>query len=111
MKELQGYEVVREILKTKETCGIRDMNEFRSAYEKKHPDTYVCITREDIYHIQYDYKDEFHWTGEAFIKQESIICPVCGETYYKYPDNKKYNDVLNFINNENNKSELQSNRG
>jgi hypothetical protein len=109
MKELQSHEVVREILKKQDTCSIRDMNEFRSAYEKEHPDTYVCITRDDIYYVQHVFRDEFYWTGEVFIRQESLVCPVCGETYYKYPDNEKYDGVLNFINNENNKSELQNN--
>jgi hypothetical protein len=96
MKELQGYEVVEEILKKQDTCGVRDMNEFKAAYEKKHPDTYVCVTRDDIYHIMSVYKDVFYWDNkrEVFIKQHEIKCPVCGDTHYKFPNEEKFKKIL-----------------
>jgi len=96
MKELDADDVVRMVLEKQETCSMRDISEFKEKYEKEHPDTYVCIYRDNVEYVKQAYRTEFYWDEKrgVFIKQESIICPCCGVKHYKYPDTAKFNIIF-----------------
>jgi len=95
MKELDADDVVRMVLEKQETCTMRDISEFKSKYEKEHPDTYVCIYRDNVEYVKQAYRTEFYWDEEKgyFIKQESIVCPCCGDVHHKYPNTDKFNKI------------------
>jgi hypothetical protein len=96
MEELQADDVIRMVLKKQETCSIRDINEFKDKYNKKHPFVYVDVCRDNIEYVRQAYRTEFYWNNEKgyFIKQESIKCPVCGDIHYKYPDESTFQRIV-----------------
>lgn len=95
MREVQIYDVIDEILKTQDTCSLQDMIAFKSAYEKEHPNAYVCITRDDIYDAKYAYGIMFYWDDKrnVFIRQDSVECPVCNSEHLKYPNIEKFEKI------------------
>jgi len=108
MREIQAYDVIGEILKTKETCSIRDMNAYRDKHQYEHnkqeelngTHDYVSIniTRSDNYYIKSAYNEIFYWDSkrEVFILQETVKCTCCDTEFLKYPNIDKFNRIKEF---------------
>jgi len=91
MKEISGYEVLSIMFKELdiESCSNGDIYHWRRGYNKRFPDVYVDTTRDVMSNIPermyfWDYKKE------KFYKQSYLICPICDDIHYKYPENDKY---------------------
>jgi hypothetical protein len=95
MKEINADVVLRKILKKKDSCTARELNEWKDTYNKKHPNGYVDICKDTIIWAVENNPDEFYWGGEGdegitVIKQEIIYCPVCGDKHRKYPNTEAF---------------------
>jgi hypothetical protein len=107
MKTISAYEVIMAILAKKDTCYFYDINKYREAHWKTHPDEYLEVDRDSIMHaIGFAY-EELYWvcdsahTDDHIIRQEVFVCPIDGHKTLKYPDverfealKKKVRDVI-----------------
>ena len=96
---ISAYEVISAILKTKETCSIKNINEWRDEYNEKNSYVHVEVYRDDI-HSAVEYNvDKLRWKKDSdysvILKQEIIYCPVCGDKHRKYPNEKIFNKIKN----------------
>jgi len=96
MKTIDAYEVIMTILAKKDTCCFYDINKYREAHWKTHPDEYLEVDRDSIMHtISFAY-EELYWvsdsthTDDYIIRQEVFVCPICGDRILKYPDVEKF---------------------
>lgn len=95
MKELDTWDAMQMAFEyyNKDSITVLEFNQWVDKYQEEHPDTYAYICRNDIHHehdcrriwweIKYQNSDILH-------KQETIECPICGDTHYKYPDIEKF---------------------
>lgn len=93
MKELSVYDVLKILLKDKESCTVGDMSRFRDDYCKKHPYTYINITRDELGYVS-PKSFYFDHINNVFYKQKHVKCPICGDTHYKYPETKKFKKIV-----------------
>ncbi|RPI80669.1 MAG: hypothetical protein EHM34_09735 [Nitrosopumilales archaeon] len=108
MREIQAYEVIEEILKTQDTCSVRDINEYRDKHQYEHNQkeeeqgthdyVYFCVSREDLYFVMNAYAHAFYWDykKEIFIRQEVVKCCCCDTEFLKYPDTEKFSRIKEF---------------
>ena len=81
----------------KEDITIYELNMWCNKYQEEHPDVYLCHTRADLNHAHgcgFIWHEIKHEGSDILHKQESIVCPVCGDKHYKYPDTKKFEKIV-----------------
>lgn len=88
--------ILDALLKDKDSCTMREVNEAVTKFHKKHPDTYIDHSGDTIDYYLYAYSELYFWDYKAELirKQESVKCIFCGKEYRKYPDTTKYEEIL-----------------
>lgn len=102
MKELDTWDALQMAFEyyKKDSISIFELYQWIDKYQDKHPEVYLHICRDDIHHehgcnriwweIRYNASDLLH-------RQESIECPICGETHFKFPNTKNFEKMKKLI--------------
>lgn len=96
MKQIDCFDAIKMAMGDKKSITIQELAKWSENYLEKHPSHYVERTRQDLFHEQafkriYIKNQEF---GSDIIHlQESVECPICGETHYKFPDVEKFEQL------------------
>ena len=91
MEKISGWEVLNIMFKELdiEYCTFYDINMWRKDYNERFPNIYVDVTRDVMLSIP-DWMYYFDYQNNIFYKQYSLICPICEDKHFKYPENDKY---------------------
>ncbi len=100
MKIINAYDVIMAILETKDHVTFYDINMYREAHYKTHPDEYLEVDRDSVLSAVDCAPEELYWVCDArhdndrIIKQKVFACPCCGNKILKYPDVKRYDKLV-----------------
>jgi len=102
MKELETWDAMQLAFEyyKKDSITVLELNQWSDIYQDEHPDTYVHLCRDDI---AYEHQCKNIWWeirdfgSDILHKQASVICPICGDRHYKYPDVKVFEELIRKI--------------
>ena len=100
MKTVNAYDVIMAILETKDHVTFYDINMYREAHYKTHPDEYLEIDRNSVLSAVDCAPEVLYWVCDArhdndrIIRQEVFVCPCCGNKILKYPDVERYDKLV-----------------
>lgn len=103
MKLLSAWDAIQNTMRElgKDSITTFELNKWANKYVKEHPNVFVERSTDDIgyYHDNnYIYWESRVSDSNIIHRQETIRCPICGDTHYKYPDVKKFELMKSKIN-------------